>query len=321
VDPAFHDRPVAPADLDAVVGLLRAGELADHGRVTADWAQIVRFMWRDPGFTLAEDGRAVEAEGSFVGFVGVFREDDEGHEPFGAMAVADPAHRDGSDPVVGFLVEWSIARARERGAHALRHYIQRDDAERRAMLHARGFERVRSMFTMHRELAADAGVSPAPDGIAIVTLAEHPDVVALHAADQEAFGEHFGFAPETFEAYRARRIDVDDHDPTQWFLALDADEVVGFLYQVTGGDVPQVAQLGVRKPWRGRGIGSALLRRSFADIARRGGREVTLWVDSENATGAIGVYERVGMRPIVITDLYEVDLDVPDVDVDATAPG
>ena len=77
----------------------------------------------------------------------------------------------------------------------------------------------------------------------------------------------------------------------------------------------------MRKPWRGRGIGSALLRRSFSDIARRGGREVTLWVDSENATGAVGVYERVGMQPLVITDVYEMDLDAPDVDVAVTAPG
>ena len=82
----------------------------------------------------------------------------------------------------------------------------------------------------------------------------------------------------------------------------------GFLFQVTGGLVPQIAELGVRPPWRGRGIGTALLRHSFADIARRGGSEVTLWVDSENATGAVGVYERVGMRAIVVTDVFQADL-------------
>ena len=320
MDLAFRDRPASAADLEAVVRLLRASELADHGKVTADWDQIVRFLWRDPGFALPDDARAAEIGGAVIGFVSVFPEDDERHEPFGSMAIVDPALR-GTDAVGAFLIGWSMARARDRGAHALRHHVQRDDAERQALLQARGSRRVRSMFTMHRDLPAVEADPPAPDGIRIVTLAEHPDVEALHATDQESFGEHFGFAPETLEAYRGRRIDVEDHDPSQWFLALDADEVVGFLYQITGGDVPQVAQLGVRKPWRGRGIGSALLRRSFSDIARRGGREVTLWVDSENATGAVGVYERVGMQPLVITDVYEMDLDAPDVDVAATAPG
>ncbi len=166
---------------------------------------------------------------------------------------------------------------------------------------------MRSMWTMHRDLP-DPEPAPPPAGIAVVTLAEHPDHAALHAADQEAFGEHFGFVAETFQEWRARRIDVDRHDPTQWFLALDGDQVVGFLFQVTGGLVPQIAELGVRPPWRGRGIGTALLRHSFADIARRGGSEVTLWVDSENATGAVGVYERVGMRAIVVTDVFQADL-------------
>ena len=319
MDPAFRDRPACPADLDAVVGLLRASELADHGKVTADWDQIVRFLWRDPGFALPDDARAAEIGGAVIGFVSVFPEDDERHEPFGSMAIVDPALR-GTDAVGAFLIGWSMARARDCGAHALRHHVQRGDAERRALLQARDFRRVRSMFTMHRDLPAVEADPPAPDGIRIVTLAEHPDVEALHAVDQESFEEHFGFAPETLEAYRARRIDVEDHDPSQWFIALHADEVVGFLCQITGGDVPQVAQLGVRKPWRGRGIGSALLRRSFSDIAGRGGREVTLWVDSENATGAVGVYEGVGMRPLVITDVYETDLDAG-VDVAATAPG
>jgi hypothetical protein len=43
-------------------------------------------------------------------------------------------------------------------------------------------------------------------------------------------------------------------------------------------------------------------------MASAGHREVTLWVDAENETGAVGLYERVGMRSIVVDDTYQLEL-------------
>ena len=260
--PAYRDRAASPADVAAVVELLRAHELADHGRVTADWDEIVRFVWRDPTFDIQEDG---------------------------------------------WIVDRLIARARGRGARSLRHLVYRnDDAHRTAVLE-RGFRRVRSDWTMHREIAPDGPDAAAPDGIRFATLAEHPDQLGLYRADQEAFAEHFGFSPESFEVWRQRRFDADD-DRSRWLLALEGDQIVAFLCEVVGGEVAQVAALGTRQRWRGRGIGSALLRRAFAEMARAGHREVTLWVDAQNETGAVGLYERVGMRPVVVDDTYQLEL-------------
>ena len=56
-----------------------------------------------------------------------------------------------------------------------------------------------------------------------------------------------------------------------------------------------VDSLGVLKEWRGRGIGKALLRRSFAELAGRGSPEVRLGVDTQNVHGAVALYEGVGM--------------------------
>ena len=53
----------------------------------------------------------------------------------------------------------------------------------------------------------------------------------------------------------------------------------------------------MRRPWRGRGLGRALLREAFAELRRRGLPRAYLGVDSENPTGAMGLYESVGMRP------------------------
>jgi ribosomal protein S18 acetylase RimI-like enzyme len=306
VRPEYRDRAASLSDLAAVVELLRAHELADHGRVTADWNEIVRFVWRGPGFDVRQDGRIVERGGVPVAFAGVFREDDPGVEPFTSWLAFPPAGRDGR--ALLFLVDRVIARARERGARSLYHLVYRNDDAHRAVTLERGFRRVRSSWTMHREIGPGGPIEGSPDGIRFTTLAEHPDERSLYRADQEAFADHFGFAPETFDVWRERRLDADDDDRSRWLLALDGDQIVAFLRQVTGGEVAQVAALGTRKPWRGRGIASALLRRAFAEMASAGHREVTLWVDAENETGAVDLYERVGMRSIVVDDTYQLEL-------------
>ena len=57
-----------------------------------------------------------------------------------------------------------------------------------------------------------------------------------------------------------------------------------------------VGALGVRRAWRGRGYGRALLLHSFREFRRRGQPRVTLGVDAANPTGATRLYESVGMH-------------------------
>jgi mycothiol synthase len=49
-----------------------------------------------------------------------------------------------------------------------------------------------------------------------------------------------------------------------------------------------------RRPWRGRGVASALIGRNLRLLAERGMTEAALGVDAENPTGALALYERVG---------------------------
>ena len=49
----------------------------------------------------------------------------------------------------------------------------------------------------------------------------------------------------------------------------------------------------------------ALLRLAFVEFRRRGYERVALSVDSANATGATALYERVGMRAVLQSDIYE----------------
>jgi len=64
----------------------------------------------------------------------------------------------------------------------------------------------------------------------------------------------------------------------------------------------------VRRHWRGRGYGRALLLQTFRDFRRRGITRATLGVDASNATGATRLYERAGMRVLNEDVVYEKDL-------------
>jgi ribosomal protein S18 acetylase RimI-like enzyme len=69
-----------------------------------------------------------------------------------------------------------------------------------------------------------------------------------------------------------------------------------------------VRNVGVVGSARGRGLGTFLLRTAFAEFARRGRDTVGLGVDTENATGALRLYEGLGMTLHFAADTWELRL-------------
>jgi ribosomal protein S18 acetylase RimI-like enzyme len=65
------------------------------------------------------------------------------------------------------------------------------------------------------------------------------------------------------------------------------------------------ADVGVRRPWRRRGLALALLHHSFAQLARRGATRVGLGVDAENTTGAVRLYRRASVHAERTSDIWE----------------
>ena len=120
---------------------------------------------------------------------------------------------------------------------------------------------------------------------------------AFYEALNESFAEHWEWHPKPFDEWLELRKDQhrDELGPV-WFVVRDGDELAGVTRNdsdVAGGGY--VGAIGVRPAWRGKGLGKALLYRTFAEFWRRGKTRVTLDVDSQNATGAVALYERVGM--------------------------
>jgi GNAT superfamily N-acetyltransferase len=90
-----------------------------------------------------------------------------------------------------------------------------------------------------------------------------------------------------------------------WQVAWDGDEVAGLVInsiipvenEETGELVGWLDSVATRRPWRGRGVASALIARSLAVLRERGMEIASLGGDVENPTGALGLYESFGFRP------------------------
>jgi mycothiol synthase len=169
---------------------------------------------------------------------------------------------------------------------------------------ALGYRYARTFHDMRVELEDPIWAPQVPDGIVIRPFDRERDARAVYGALAEAFAEHWGFRFDSFDRFVHEHIEGESSgfDARLWFLALDGDEVVGAICSREGmpssPDAASIDVLGVRRAWRGRGTGRALLLSAFAELHRRAIRAVELVVDSGNETGATRLYEQVGMRTV-----------------------
>jgi len=181
-----------------------------------------------------------------------------------------------------------------------------DDLQREwiALLRGRGYEPVRYFYEMVRDRLEDLPPTPLPPGLEIRPVRpEH--YRAIWEANQEAFRDHWGYS-EPKEGGFQRWLAHPNFAPDLWQVAWDGDEVAGVAINIIDEHENAaynrrrgyVDDLSVRRPWRGRGLGRALLVLSLARLRDRGMTEVVLDVDTENPTGALRLYESVGFQPM-----------------------
>jgi mycothiol synthase len=208
------------------------------------------------------------------------------------------------------LLGWAEAAARGfvpvGAASKLYNSIPSEDEAGDRLLVARGYEPARVFWHMQRELDGPVTLSPVPEGIRIRTYRPEADATAVYEALEEAFAEHWGYEPYPLEAHTER---FERQDRGLVWVALEGDDVVGVLVARTVEDSGWIDDLGVRRPWRGRGIGRALLLAAFAELAARGLPTAALNVDSVNQTGAPRLYGSVGMHVRRAWRVYEKPLE------------
>jgi mycothiol synthase len=280
----MNPRPFAEDDAPAVAALISAEEERLYGPrpggVTGDdvlmflqWAKEA-WVWEDDGRMVASATFAVHGDAANIRGV-----------------VADKGRGLGTE-----ILERGEAFARGEGVTKILSGVPEPDAAGRALFESRGYREVRRFYEMAIELTEPPEPPVVPAGFVVDELRDE-EYEAFHDALNEAFAEHWEWHPIPFEEWLERRQGQhrDEQGPI-WFVARDGDELAAVIrndLRVAGGGY--VGAIGVRPAWRGKGLAKALLQRTFAEFWRRGTTRVTLDVDSENATGAVALYERVGM--------------------------
>ncbi len=122
------------------------------------------------------------------------------------------------------------------------------------------------------------------------------DAEAVFRVIEDAFNEWPDREPTSFESWAAHVRDHPAFAPGLSRVAFDGDQLVGaaLCFDYDGQDEGWVQQLATKATHRHLGIARALLGSAFLAFHGTGRRMVGLSTNSR--TGALGLYERLGMR-------------------------
>lgn len=303
---AFEIRAPRRDEADAIADLLNDRARVLSGRRDAS-ADEIRSWFDAPDLDPERDFRiAVLADGTFAGYVDVGDQAADGRTLWIDLRVHPER---GGEPVADALLDAAEARARERATAGakVRGFVEGDDELGARRFEARDYRVIRSSFRMAIEFDGEPPPPAVPDGLAIRRIVGDEER-AVYEVSNAAFADTWDFTPSPYEEW-LHWMTSSDHDPALWFVAEEGAEIAGvsLCRPSAHGDAERgwVATLGVRPPWRRRGLGRALLLHSFSEFHRRGLRGAALGVDAESPTGAVGLYEQAGMRVALRSDIYE----------------
>jgi mycothiol synthase len=299
-------RPMRPDDAAPVAALLAAAEQVDDTGEYPDAADVAEW-WTGWGVDLARDGVAVcDETGLLVGYAaaaapatfrGAYRVYLEGR--------VRPDRR--GQGVGRELLTWQLARGRE--LHAERHpevaaqlcvglWPAVPELERLVRRHGLAPER------WYREMERPLTDLPDPtpvDGVALVPFDRQRDD-EVRRAHNAAFTEHHGSSERDPASWQRMFTGRRSFRPDLSVLAIENDAVVAYALayveeadtRATGTRLIHFGQIGTLPTARGRGLASAAIVEALHRAAARDCQVAGLQVDSDNVTGAVQLYEKLG---------------------------
>lgn len=288
-------RPLTRADVSPFVALVRATEAVDAGEALIEDADVAA-EWRGPSLDLSRRSLGIYRDGALVAG-GFLRPSDSG------LAAVHPDHR--GLGIGTALLAWARRSVARDGGTTHGQSVPVDSSAEELLL-AHGGRPTYDAWIL--ELPAD---SPVPTSVPAgyeIGPARPQELHDVHAVVETAFGVWEGRRPVSYDDWHAFFVTRDDAAP--WHLQVardDSGQVVGVAI-VTGaeGSVAFVHELAVDERHRGRGLGAALLGVAYAAGRERGLPVGQLSTDSR--TGALGLYEHIGMH--VTSTWRHVELDV-----------
>lgn len=309
--PGLRFRRFREADIPALAGLLEAVEIADETYEILGEAALANELANLADFEPSRDVVLAEVDGRLVAASRQVRMIRDGEREFTTDGWVHPDWR--RRGLGRAMLRFAEAQLRDRAAGEeaagetraahLGSWSLDQAVGNVALLGSEGYRPVRWFFEMVRPLDEAIPDRPLPDGTELRPVTE--DLArAVLAADAEAFQDHWG-AHETTEEDVRRMLGDPDNDLSLWIVAWAGDEVVGSVINriyptdnaASGIRRAWLDRVSVRRPWRRMGVASALILASLRELRDRDVEVAALGVDSDNPTGALGVYERLGFRP------------------------
>ena len=171
-----------------------------------------------------------------------------------------------------------------------------------ALLERFGFSQVRWFFDMLRPSLDEIEAPVLPDGLEFRPLAQD-QLKQFWNADIEAFEDHWGGFDGSDENYE-RWLEDPKFDRSLIVVAWDGDEIAGgvdnHINEIENRAFNRqrgwLRSVFVRRQWRRRGLGRAVVLRSLQLLRDRGMTSAGLGVDADNPNGAMGLYTGTGFE-------------------------
>lgn len=174
------------------------------------------------------------------------------------------------------------------------------DQVMRAALESFGMEVIRTYWHMKLLLDAQAKAETNKENYEIKLVSSRADLETWWALHQDAFSNHFGFAPRPKDLWIEQTTSAGTMDPEGCFIAFYKGEPAGFVqlananYHLNGGYVDLI---GVAHKFQGLGLGQLLLQHAINFSVDQGREFIELNVDTGNESGALKLYEKLGFKP------------------------
>jgi mycothiol synthase len=235
------------------------------------------------------------------------------HHRVGFWGGVRPSHR--RRGIGTAMFEWAWARGTEIAQQLdaslpVEMDIDADDRQRDlvAVSTKAGYAAVRTFLELARPVTVPLSPVPAPAGLELVPWSKELDEEA-RLAHTEAFEDHWGSEPRSAEEWAQWYTGHRSFRPDLSVLAVDAASgqvaalVLTAAYPQDWERLPPEAWIntvGTRRSWRGKGVARWLMHDVHQRIADAdsGFQRAILGVDSENPTGALGLYGSLGYETV-----------------------
>jgi mycothiol synthase len=269
---------------------------------------LERYFRTQPNFDLEKDVLLVEDGDRLIGYVTTYwRQQMGGERLYRHYGFVHPEYR--RQGIGAALLE----RAEERGRHLARThpadipkaymcYINDLVVDRIALMTRAGYQPVRYFFEMVRPLDQPIHLQSMPEGLEVRTPSPEQYRQVFQALD-EAFEDHWGHISLTEKDIQGW-MESSYFQPEHWKVAWDGDQVAGMVLNFIDHHENErferlrgyTEDISVRRPYRRRGLASSLLTQSLKLLKDLGMEEAALGVDTDNPSGALQLYQRVGFE-------------------------